>query len=136
MYNDFGWWCRIMANVVFWGRAIFAGLYSLAGLWVSLSLVVRSKERLMRLSRENFINETVLSWIHSDSKGPILFVNWFWHLIVGNKSIGLNIYQQRPLLAFKIHLRPQRPKKPMKANKGQQSPKFQISLLLSLFNVK
>ena len=30
----------------------------------------------------------------------------------------------------------QRPKRPMKANKGQQSPRLQIYLLLSLFNVK
>ena len=45
-------------------------------------------------------------------------------------------YQQGPVFALKNYPRPQRPKRPMKANKGQQSPKLQISLLLSLFNVK
>ena len=48
----------------------------------------------------------------------------------------LNFYQQRPGFALKNHPRPQRPKRPMKANKGQHSPKPQVSLLLSLFNVK
>ena len=48
----------------------------------------------------------------------------------------LNFYQQRPVFALKNDPRPQRPKRPMKANKGQHSPKLQISLLLSLFNVK
>ena len=74
--------------------------------------------------------------MHSDLKWPITFGNWFWHLIVGNRSIVLNFYQQRPVFALKNHPRPQRPKRPMKANKGQHSPKLQISLLLSLFNVK
>ena len=72
---------------------------------------------------------------HSVSKCPISFGNWFWHLIVGNRSIVLNFYQQRPVFALKNHPRPQRPKRPMKANKGQHSPKLQISLLLSIFNV-
>jgi hypothetical protein len=53
--------------------------------------------------------------------------------MVGNGSNVLNFYQQRPVFALKKYPRPQRP---MKANKGQQSPKLQISLLLSLFNVK
>ena len=73
---------------------------------------------------------------HSASKCPILFGNWFWHLIVGNRSIVLNFYQQRPVFALKNHPRPQRPKRPMKANKGQHSPKLQIYMLLSLINVK
>ena len=45
----------------------------------------------------------------------------------------LNFYQQRPVFTLKNHPRPQRT---MKANKGQHSPKLQISLLLSLLNVK
>ena len=73
---------------------------------------------------------------HSVSKCPISFGNWFWHLIVGNRSIVLNFYQQRPVFALKNHPRPQRPKRPMKANKGQHSPKLQIYMLLSLINVK
>ena len=44
-----------------------------------------------------------------------------------------NFYQQMLVFALKNHQRPQRP---MKANKGQQSPKLQISLLLSSFNAK
>ena len=40
------------------------------------------------------------------------------------------------IFALKNRPRPQRPKMLMKANKGQHSPKLQISLLLSLFNVK
>ena len=48
----------------------------------------------------------------------------------------LNSCQQRPVFALKIHARPQRPKRPMKVNKGQQNPKLQISMLLSLFDVK
>ena len=67
---------------------------------------------------------------HSDLKCPITFGNWFWHLTVGNRPIVLNFYQQRPVFALKNHPRPQRPKKPMKANKGQQSPKLQVYLLL------
>ena len=73
---------------------------------------------------------------HSDLECLITFGNWFWDLIVGNRSKVLNFYQQRPVFALKNYPRPQRPKRPMKANKGQQSPKLQISLLLSLFNVK
>ena len=73
---------------------------------------------------------------HSVSKFQISFGNWFWHLIVENRSFVLEFYQQRPVFALKNHPRPQRPKRPMKANKGQHSPKLQISLLLSLFNVK
>ena len=82
------------------------------------------------------INKVSLSPIHSDLKCLITFGNWFWDLIVGNRSKVLNFYQQRPVFALKNYPRPQRPKRPMKANKGQQSPKLQISLLLSLFNVK
>ena len=54
----------------------------------------------------------------------------------GNRSIVLNFYQKKLVFALKNYPRPQRPKRPMKANKGQQSSKLQISLLLSLFNVK
>ena len=70
---------------------------------------------------------------HSDSNCWILFGNWFSHLIAGNWSIALNFYQQRPVFALKNQPRPQRP---MKANKDQHSPTLQISLLLSLLNVK
>ena len=56
--------------------------------------------------------------------------------MVGNGSNVLDFYQQSPVFALRNYPRPQRPKRPMKANKGQQSPKLQISLLLSLFNVK
>ena len=73
---------------------------------------------------------------HSDLKCPITFGNWFWYLIVGNRSIVLTFYQKRPIFPLKNCPRPQRPKRPMKANKGQQSPRLQIYLLLSLFNVK
>ena len=45
----------------------------------------------------------------------------------------LNFYQQMPVFALKKCPRPQRP---MKANKGQQSLKLQISFLLSSFNAK
>ena len=48
----------------------------------------------------------------------------------------LNFYQQRPVFALKNNPRPQRPKRSMKANKGQQSPKLQKNILLSLLNVK
>ena len=48
----------------------------------------------------------------------------------------LNFHQQWPFFALKNYPRPQRPKRPMKANKGQHGPKLQICLLLSLFNVK
>ena len=70
---------------------------------------------------------------HSDLKCPITFENWFWDLIFGSRSIMPNFYQQMLVFALKDHQRPQRP---MKANKGQQSPKLQISLLLSSFNAK
>ena len=53
--------------------------------------------------------------IHSDLKCPITFGNWFWHLIVGNRSIVLKSYQQRPVFASKNHPRPQRPKRPAKS---------------------
>ena len=49
--------------------------------------------------------------LHSDSECWISFVNWFWHLIIGNRSIVLNFYQERPVFALKIHPRPQRPTK-------------------------
>ena len=61
---------------------------------------------------------------HTDSKCPISFGDWFWHLIVGNRSIVLNFHQQRPVFALKNHPRPQRPKRPMKAKKGHQRPKL------------
>ena len=98
-----------------------------------------------RLGRANVLFSKIMSnqssscdtpCLHSVSKCPISFGNCFWHLIVGNRSIVLNFYQQRPVFALKNHPRPQRPKRPMKANKDQNSPKLQISLLLSLFNVK
>ena len=73
---------------------------------------------------------------HSDLKCQITFGNGFWVLNGGNRSIVLNFYQKKLVFALKNYPRPQRPKRPMKANKGQQSPKLQISLLLSLFNVK
>ena len=63
--------------------------------------------------------ESALSPAHSDLKRLITFGNWFWHLIVGNRSIVLNFYQQRPVFALKNCPRPQRPKK---ANEGQQRP--------------
>ena len=74
--------------------------------------------------------------IHSELKCLISFGNWFWHLIVGNRSIVLTFYQKRPVFALKIHPRPQRPKRSTKANKGLQSPKLQNSLISSIFNVK
>jgi hypothetical protein len=37
----------------------------------------------------------------------------------------LNFYQQRPVFALKIHPRPLRPKRPMKAKKGHQRPELQ-----------
>ena len=95
---------------------------------------VESKVLIYKSRDELFL--LVQPTIHSDSDCWISFGNWFWHLIVGNRSIVLNFYQQRPVFALKNHPRPQRPKRPMKANKGQHSPKLQISLLLSLFNVK
>ena len=64
---------------------------------------------------------------HNDSKCQISFGDWFWHLIVGNRSIVLNFHQQRPVFALKNHPRPQRPKRPkrpMKAKKGHQRPKL------------
>ena len=73
---------------------------------------------------------------HSDLKCQITFGNGFWVLNGGNRSIVLIFYQKKLVFALKKYPRPQRPKRPMKANKGQQSPKLQISLLLSLFNVK
>jgi Na+-transporting NADH:ubiquinone oxidoreductase subunit NqrB len=36
---------------------------------------------------------------HGELKCRISFGNWFWHLIVGNMSIVLNFYQQRPVFA-------------------------------------
>ena len=68
--------------------------------------------------------------LHSISKCPILFGNWFQHLIVVNMSIVLNFYQQRPGFALKNHPRPQRPKKVIK---GQN---FKKSLISSIVNVK
>ena len=73
---------------------------------------------------------------HTDSQCPIWFVNCFWHLNVGNRSIVLNFYLQRPVFALKIHPRPQRPKRPMKAKKGHQRPDLQKSLISSIFHVK
>ena len=61
---------------------------------------------------------------HSDLKCLITFGNWFWDLIVGNRSIVLKCYQQRPVFVLKNHPRPQRPQSPMKANEGRQSPKL------------
>jgi hypothetical protein len=37
----------------------------------------------------------------------------------------LNFYQERPVFALKIHPRPLRPKRPMKAKKGHQRPELQ-----------
>ena len=79
----------------------------------------------------NFLVQVVLMFSqnfctnHSDSHCWISFVNWFWHLIVGNRSIGLNFYQQRPVFALKFFQRPQRSKRPMKARKGHQRPELQ-----------
>ena len=78
--------------------------------------------------RISYLQMTALIHLQSKLKFPVTFRYWFWHLI-GNRSIVLNFHQQRPVLALK------RPKRRMKANKGQQSPKLQISLLSSLFNV-
>ena len=64
------------------------------------------------------------SQYHSDSDCWISFVNWFWHLIVGNRSIGLNSYQQRPVFKKNCQ-RPQMSKRPMKTKKGHQRPELQ-----------
>ena len=48
----------------------------------------------------------------------------------------LNFYQKRPVFALKIYPRPQRPKRPMKASKGQISPKVQKPVILPIFNAK
>merc|ERR1712051_728740 len=45
----------------------------------------------------------------------------------------LNFHQQRPVFALKNHPRPQRPKRPKEAIKGQN---FQKSLISSIINVK
>ena len=84
----------------------------------------------------NLLQCSKLQVTHSELKCPISFGNWFWHLIVANRSIMLDFYQKRPVFTLKIHPRPQRPKRPMKASKGQQSPKLQNSLISSIFNVK
>ena len=73
---------------------------------------------------------------HSDLECLGTFGNWFWDLIVGNKSIVLNFYQQRPVFALKNYPRPQRPKRPMKANKGQQCPKLQIFFVIITIQCK
>ena len=73
---------------------------------------------------------------HSDLECLGTFGNWFWDLIVGNRSIMLNFYQQWPFFASKNYPRPQRPKRPMKANKGQQSPKLQISFVIITIQCK
>ena len=69
---------------------------------------------------------------HTDSKCRISFGDWFWHLIVENRSIVLNFHQQRPVSALKNHPRPQRPKRPMKAKKGHQRPK--LSKIIDFIN--
>ncbi len=71
---------------------------------------------------------------HSDSKCRISFAICFWHLNVGNRSIVLNFYQQRPVFALKIHPRPLRPKRPMKAKKGHQRPELQK--LIDFINIQ
>ena len=48
----------------------------------------------------------------------------------------LDFYQQWPFFASKNYPRPQRTKRPMKANKGQTSPKLQISLVIITFQCK
>ena len=73
------------------------------------------------------IGSSVLPTQHSELKCLISFGNWFWHLIVTNRSM-LNFYQKRPQ-------RPIRPKRPMKASKGQQRPANSKSLISSIFNV-
>ena len=81
---------------------------------------------------------TIPRWLfeHSDLECLRTFGNWFWDLIVGNRSIMLNFYQQWPFFASKNYPRPQRPKRPMKANKGQQSPKLQISFVIITIQCK
>ena len=56
--------------------------------------------------------------------------------MVGNSSIALNFYQQRPVFALKNYPRPQRPKRPTKANKGQQSVRLQISFVIITIQCK
>ena len=73
---------------------------------------------------------------HSDSKCLISFGNWFWHLIVENRSIVPNFYQQRPGFALKIvqgHKGQKGQWRPEKAIKGQN---FKNSLISLIFNAK
>ena len=56
----------------------------------------------------NFVG---ISWYvpllpHSDLECLGTFGNWFWDLMVGNSSIVLNFYQQRPFFALKNYTRP------------------------------
>ena len=62
------------------------------------------------ISKANFLNSSKRSWkssiphptylyFHSDSGCWNSFGNCFWYLIVGNMSIVLNFYQQRPFFA-------------------------------------
>ena len=52
--------------------------------------------------RSNFcviLTDSLCLRLRSELKRPITFGNWFWHPIVGNRSIVLNFYQQRPVFA-------------------------------------
>ena len=63
---------------------------------------------------------------HSECR--ISFRNWFWHLIVANRSIMLNFYQKRPVFALK---------KSSKATKDKKASKVQNlkTLISSIFKV-
>ena len=90
---------------------------------------------LLKLFFDNFNFWTTLllkSCPHSDSDCWILFGNWFWHLIVGNRSIGLNFYQQRSVFALKICQRPQRSIRPMKAKKPVKGQNFKNHYFINI----
>ena len=64
---------------------------------------------------------------------------WFWYencfqcLGIESTSMASDSDIGTPILALKNH---ERPKKVIKANEGQKSPKFQKPVILSIFNAK
>ena len=99
-------WCTAIRNG---GQIFFCSICSCTKIGASHTKTVEITSEKIESTVRNSITLNACNYhenqentkLHSELKFPITFGYWFWHLIVRNRSIALNFYQQRPVFAWK-----------------------------------